>query len=700
MIQKLFRARAVIHSALLWVTVGVTQSVGPGIAATPEMPHSPPSLRSGLDLAGFDRSVRPQDDLYRFAGGTWLATTEIPADRSNYGTFTALEESAQAALRALAESSADGARESGYAKGSDRQKIGDLYASFMNTAAIESQGITGVQDLLAEVESLSSAEDVFALIGRMQTRGLSQPIAAYVSQDRKQSSRYVPGLSQSGLTMPDREYYLSEEARYADLRTGLLNYVRTLLELSGVEAQLAAQGAAQVLEIEQGIARAHWTRVENRDPLKTYNLMSLEQAAESIPAFDWSAFMGGFGEAAAEIKEFDIRQPSYAQALGELVRTVPVESWKTYFRFRVLDAYAPFLPAGFEAAHFAFRSRDVRGVKEMEPRWRRGVQLINRTIGEIAGRAYVEENFNSEARQRIRELVANLRAAFEQSIDTLEWMSAETKAEAKLKLARFNVKVGYPDKWRDYSALDFTGEDLIANVRRSGSFEFARQLKRLGGPVDRDEWFMTPQTVNAYYSPPMNEIVFPAAILQPPFFDPQADDAVNYGGIGGVIGHEFSHGFDDSGRRYDGEGNLRDWWTFDDNARFRQRAGKLIEQYSQYQPLEGASVNGQLTLGENIGDLSGLAVSYRAYQISLQGRDAPVIDGFTGPQRFFLGWAQIWRRKYREEELRARLLTDSHSPSEYRCNGIVSNMTEFHDAFAVKEGDVLYRPESERVKIW
>ena len=700
MIQKLFRARAVIRPAWLWIAVGITQSVGFGVAATPETPNNPPSLRSGLDLAGFDRSVRPQDDLYRFAGGTWLATTDIPADRSNYGTFTALEESAQAALRRLAESAAEGARQSVYAVGSDRQKIGDLYASFMNTTAIEAQGLTGIEDLLGEVAALASAQDVFTLIGRMQTRGLSQPIAAYVSQDRKQSSRYVPGLSQSGLTLPDREYYLSEDARYASLRAGLVNYAGRLLELSGVAPQQAANDAAQVLEIERQIAQAHWTRVENRDPLKTYNLMSLEQAAERVPAFDWRAFMAGFGDAASQIKEFDIRQPSYAQGLAELIRAMPIESWRAYFRFRILDAYAPFLPTAFETAHFEFRSRDVRGVKEMEPRWRRGVQFINRTIGEIAGRAYVEENFKPEARERIRELVANLRAAFDQSIDTLEWMGPQTKAEAKLKLARFNVKVGYPDKWRDYSALDVTGQNLIANVRRSGSFEFARQLKRLGGPVDRDEWFMTPQTVNAYYSPPMNEIVFPAAILQPPFFDPEADDAVNYGGIGGVIGHEFSHGFDDSGRRYDGEGNLRDWWTFDDNARFRQRAGKLIEQYSSYQPLGGASVNGQLTLGENIGDLSGLAVAYRAYQISLQGRDAPIIDGFTGPQRFFLGWAQIWRRQYREEELRARLLTDSHSPSEYRCNGVVSNMSEFHEAFAVKEGDGLYRAESERVTIW
>lgn len=675
---------------LAWLTVGA------GLLSAADAP----SLRSGLELNGFDRSVRPQDDLYRFAGGNWLNTTEIPADRSNYGSFTLLEEQAQDALRRLAEASADGVRAGTWPKGSDQQKIGDLYVSFMSTETIDARGIEPLKDILEEVAMLDSPESIFVLIGRMQTRGLSQPVAAYVSQDRKQSSRYVPGLSQSGLTMPDREFYLSEEARYVTLRAGLLNYVRTLLELSGQAPAEAALGAESVLRLETAMARAHWSRVENRDPLKTYNLMTLEQAATTMPAFDWSAFMSGFGSAASIIKEFDIRQPSFVEALGGLVRTAPPEDWQAYFRFRVLDAYAPFLPEAFETAQFNFRSRDIRGVQEMEPRWRRGVQLINRSIGEIAGRAYVAENFKPEARERIQQLVANLRAAFDQSIDTLEWMGPETKAEAKRKLASFTVKVGYPDKWRDYSALELVGDDLIGNARRSGEFEFNRQLSRLGGPVDRDEWFMTPQTVNAYYSPPMNEIVFPAAILQPPFFDPLADDAINYGAIGGVIGHEFSHGFDDSGRRYDGEGNLRDWWTFDDNARFRQRAGQLIEQYAKYEPLPGAFVNGELTLGENIGDLSGLSVAYRAYQISLQGREAAVIDGFTGPQRFFLGWAQIWRRKYRDAELRARLLTDSHSPSEYRCNGVVSNMAEFHEAFAVKAGDGLYREPSKRVTIW
>jgi putative endopeptidase len=688
------------HRSMLRETLLVLGCALGALAGAMSVAAESPPLRSGLELSGFDRSVRPQDDLYRFAGGAWLKNTKIPPDRSNYGSFTVLEEQAQDALRRLAETSADGARRGLFAKGGDQQKIGDLYASFMAVDVIEAKGIAPIKDLLNEADEVDSPAAIFTLIGRLQTRGLSYPIAAYVSQDRKQSTRYVAGLSQSGLTMPDREFYLSEEARYVDLRAGLVNYATTLLVLSGLDAESAAVDAGRILELETAMARAHWTRVENRDPLKTYNLVALQQAALEMPAFDWAAFMAGFGPAASDINEFDVRQPSYAQALGELVRSAPIDSWRAYFRYRVLDAYAPFLPSAFEQAHFDFRSRDLRGVKEMEPRWRRGVQLVNRSIGEIAGRAYVEENFKPEARERIRQLVANLREAFDQSIDTLEWMGPETKTEAKRKLASFTVKVGYPDKWRDYTALELAGDELIGNLRRSGSFEFNRQIGRLGGPVDRDEWFMTPQTVNAYYSPPMNEIVFPAAILQPPFFDPLADDAVNYGAIGGVIGHEFSHGFDDSGRRYDGEGNLRDWWTFDDNVRFRERAGKLIEQYSQYQPLEGASVNGQLTLGENIGDLSGLSVAYRAYQLSLQGREAPVIDGFTGPQRFFLGWAQIWRRQYRDEELRARLLTDSHSPSEYRCNGVVSNMTEFHEAFALQPGDALYRGVNERVRIW
>ena len=654
-----------------------------------------PSLRSGLDLAGFDRSVRPQDDLYRFAGGTWLSTTEIPADRSNYGTFSKLEDDALESLRTLTEAAASDATR---APGSDAQKLGDLFTACMDTARIEARGLEPLAAELGRIDSLQSTRDVFGYFGRAQRFGIASPVNAYVGQDRRQSTRYIAGLSQGGLSMPDREYYLTDDARNVALRAQLQRYIARLFELAGRKDGAAA--AERILQLETRIAKLHWTRVENRDPVKTYNKTSVAAAAELAPQFEWRVFLEGLGPEAAVIAEFDIRQPTYLRELAPLVRSTPVEVWREYFRYRLLDANAAFLPEAFDQARFEFREKALSGVQAQQPRWRRGLRLIDRTIGEIAGRLYVEKSFPPEARERIRELVANLRRAFEQSIDSLEWMGPQTKAEAKQKLVRFSVKVGYPDKWRDYSALQIRADDLIGNLQRANEAEFLRQMRRLTQAVDRDEWFMTPQTVNAYYSPPMNEIVFPAAILRAPFFDPLADDAVNYGGIGGVIGHEISHGFDDSGRRYDGEGNLRDWWTFDDNVRFRERAGRLVAQYEKYQPIEGRNINGNLTLGENIGDLSGLAVAYRAYQLSLGGREAPVIDGFTGPQRFFLGWAQIWRRKYRDEELRSRLITDSHSPSEYRCNGVVTNMTEFYEAFAVQPGDRLYRPPAERVKIW
>lgn len=686
--------RRVMYSLTLVGAAALASGAVVAADAVP-VPAGQTTLRSGLDLEGFDRSVRPQDDLYRFAGGTWLAKTEIPADRSNYGTFSKLEDDALATLRELAEAAAADPKR---VPGSDWQKLGDFHAAFMDTAAIEKSGFMPLVPEFARIDALGQVEQVFAYFGRAQRIGIAAPVNAYVGQDRKQSTRYLAGLSQSGLTMPDREYYLADDARNAKARADLAVYIERLFTLTGKPD--AAAAAARVVALETAIAKLHWTRVENRDPLKTYNKLSLAEAASAMPAFDWSAFVGGLGEEAAGIGEFDVRQPTYVKQLGELVRAAPVATWRDYFRFRVLDANAAFLPEAYDTARFEFRERALRGVQAQQPRWRRSLNLIDRSIGEIAGRLYVERTFPPESRERIRQLVANLRIAFEQSIDELEWMGAETKTEAKRKLAAFSVKVGYPEKWRDYTALEIKAGDLIGNLRRVNEFEFRRQMSRLGKPVDRTEWGMTPQTVNAYYSPPMNEIVFPAAILRPPFFDPTVDDAVNYGGIGGVIGHEISHGFDDSGRRYDGEGNLRDWWTFNDNVRFRERAGRLGAQYAQYKPIDERSINGDLTMGENIGDLSGLAVAYRAYQLSLGGKPAPVIDGFTGPQRFFLGWAQIWRRKYRDDELRVRLVTDSHSPSEYRCNGVVTNMTEFHEAFAVKPGDRLYRPPAERVKIW
>jgi predicted metalloendopeptidase len=496
--------------------------------------------------------------------------------------------------------------------------------------------------------------------------------------------------------MPDRDYYLAMDARNVELRRALDAYVERLLALAGETSAEAA--ARRVTTLEGRIANHHWTTLQNRDPVKTYNKVTLAEALRMTPGFDWFAFLEGAG--ASSVAALDVNQPAYVRELAKIVKGSPVADWRLYFKFRLLDAYAPYLAPEFEQANFEFSQRALRGIPAQQPRWRRGVQLLDGSIGELLGRLYVERNFTPESRARMLVLVDNLTRAFEGSIDGLEWMSPATRAEARRKLSRFTVKIGYPDRWRDYASLEIRAGDLVGNVRRAREFEFQRQLGKLGKPIDRDEWLLTPQTVNAYYNPPMNEIVFPAAILQPPFFDPSADDAVNYGAIGGVIGHEISHGLDDQGRQYDSDGNLRDWWTFDDSARFKERAGRLVAQFGALKVLDARALDGLLTLGENIGDLSGLAVAYEAYRISLGGAEAPVIDGFTGPQRFFLGWAQIWRRKYRDDELRLRLLTDPHSPSEHRVNGIVPNMTEFHEAFGLNATDRLYRAPGDRVKIW
>ena len=697
MIERRTRALAALATLTLFVAAAAASAASPASSAkplaAPVLPLVPPPLRSGLDLSGLHRNVRPQDDLYRFAAGTWLATTEIPPDRSNYGTFSMLEEKAESVVRELVEGLS---QEADHAYGSDAQKIGDFYASYMYTDRLAVFGAAPLAAEVSQILAIRTPSDVFAYMGRAQRLGIAHPLQLFVAQDPRNSAAYIATLFQSGLTMPDRDYYLATDQRSVRLRADFQRYVARLLALSGETAAEAA--AIRVAAIESRIANHHWTKVQNRDPMRTYNRLSRADATRLAPGFDWAAFLAAAG--LADVTEVNVSQPDYVRELARIVRMTPVADWRLYFRFRLLHRYAPYLSADFEQAWFGFSETTLSGVPEPRARWRRALNALDGAVGEMVGRLYVEKTFTPEARGRMLALVSTLTRAFEKSIDDIDWMSPTTRSEARRKLARFTVKIGYPERWRDYSDLRIQRTDLLGNVRRSLEFEYERQRRKLGGPIDRSEWLMSPQTVNAYYEPAMNEIVFPAAILQPPFFDPLADDAVNFGAIGGVIGHEISHGFDDQGRQYDGEGNLRDWWTFDDSARFRLRAGQLAAQYASYNVLDGRRLNGDLTLGENIGDLSGLSVAYKAYQLSLGDSAPPVIDGFTGPQRFFLGWAQIWRRKYRDEELRMRLLTDPHSPSEFRCNGVVTNMPEFHEAFGVKAGDRLYRPAAERVKIW
>ena len=685
---------------VLAAAAGLTAAVFAACASRAPAPTSPPPavppvvapLKSGLDLPGFDRTVRPQDDLYLFAGGTWLARTEIPPDRSNYGSFIALDDQAQEEVKELIVAAS---QKPNRPAGSDEQKVGDYYLAFMDSERVERLGLEPLKLELSRIDTIANPRDVARYIGHLQKLGVGQPFTWYSTPDSKNSSVYIGSLFQSGLTMPDRDYYLSPEDKYAQFRAKFAAYVEQMLARAG--ERNAKSAASRIAALETRIANYQWTKVQNRDPVKTYNPMSFPQYQKLAPNFDWVSFFEGMG---APVQRLDISQPTFITGIGQLVKTVPVADWRLYFKFQLLDDYAPMLSAQFADLEFDFHQRTLNGVKEPRPRWRRAVDSMDNNMGELIGRMFVEAHFPPEAKRRMLELVDNLLKTFDSSIDGLDWMSAQTRAEAKKKLAKITVKIGYPDKWRDYSSYTVRVDDLVGNVQRASEFELKRQIARAGGPVDKGEWLMTPQTVNAYYNSTTNEITFPAAILRPPFFDMNADDAVNYGGIGSVIGHEISHGFDDSGRQFDGDGNLRDWWTADDGTRFKQRAGELVKQFAGYSVLDNRHLNGELTLGENIGDLSGMAIAFKAYQLSLGGKPAPEIDGFTGQQRFFLGWAQVWRRKYRDEELLKRLLTDPHSPSEFRTNGPSSNIDAFYDAFGVKPGDKMYRPPEQRVRIW
>ncbi len=673
------------------VLTGCAKSESP---APSQQAPTPPALQSGVILENLDRSVRPQDDFYRFVNGNWLAVTQIPADRSNYGAFTLLQEQAERDLHVILEEAA----KQGAAPGSDTQKIGDFYASFMDEAGIESRGLTPLNDELTRIDQIASRQDLARYMGEAQRLGVAHPFAFFIAVNEKKSTEYIASVYQSGLGMPDRDYYLSNDKRLKEVREQYLAYIKDILEAAGTPN--AADAAKRILALETRFAKAHWTRVQNRDAEKTYNRYELDALAKLTPAIDWREFFIGVVAPLEKVQALNVTQPSYFEALSKAVQEVPLEDWRAYFRYKMLSTYAPALPQQFVQLNFEFMDRTVSGVPELKPRWKRGVDTVEASIGDLVGKVYVERHFSPAAKQRMDELVANLKRAFAQGIDELEWMTPATKQKAHAKLASFTTKIGYPEKWRDWSKLEVKRDDLIGNEQRAVAVALDRDIAKLGGPIDRTEWFMTPQTVNAYYNPPTNEIVFPAAILQPPFFDVAAEDAVNYGGIGAVIGHEISHGFDDQGRRYDGAGNLNDWWAKEDDVEFNRRTKQLGAQYAAMSPLPGLHVNGDLTMGENIADVAGIAMAYRAYQLALDGKEAPVIDGFTGDQRFFIGWAQVWARKYRDDELRRRLLTDPHSPSEYRTNVVLTNQPAFIRAFEVEPKDKMFRPDAERVRIW
>ncbi len=682
-------------TAFVWAVKGWAICAG-GFLLTPCASGAEPAdgkAVSGIELQHISKTISPGKDFYEYVNEGWLKSTEIPADRSNYGSFSVLEDETKAAIRTLIEAAA---ADTTAVPGSDAQKVGDFYRSLTNLELREKLGTAPVQGMLDEIAAVKSLEELSKVAGRLQRKGVVGVMAGYISPDARKSDQYTVYLSQAGITLPDRDYYLSEEARFAEIRKGLQTYMQDML--TAFKHPDAAAAAEQLVALEKKLAKVQWARVENRDPVKTYNKVNQEDLAGQLSNFAIKSYLEVLG--LGKQYEFIVRQPSYMEGVNKLLADVPLNTWKDYYAFRVIDAYSVDLTQALEQRHFEFHETLLSGVEEQKPLWKKGVEACDQVLGEIVGKLYVDKHFPPRAKVRMKELVENLKGAFAQRIDGLEWMSPVTKKQAHEKLSKFTTKIGYPDVWKDYSKLVIKPDDLVGNYIRAAEVEFQREVDRLGGPIDRNEWGMTPQTINAYYNPVMNEIVFPAAILQPPFFNLDADDAVNYGGIGGVIGHEISHGFDDKGSEYDGDGNLRKWWSVEDRNEFERRAKQLTDQYNAYKPFADMNVNGELTLGENIGDLGGMAGAYAAYRLSLGGKEAPVIDGLTGDQRFFLGWAQIWRRLYREPELRKRLMTDPHSPSQYRANGIVSNMDAFYKAFEIKPDEPMYMAPEKRVRIW
>jgi len=644
--------------------------------------------RTGLDLRWVDPGTRPQDDLFGHVNGRWLATHEIPPDRAQDGAFRALRDKAEADVRAIVEQAHGD-------PGTDDARIADLYASFMDRDRIQELGAAPLRPLLDDIAAAATRAELAAVLGRHQREGLASLFDAFVSTDAKDADRYLVHLSQSGLGLPDESYY--REDTHAATRAEYVAHLGRLAELVG----LAREHAETVMELETALAAASWDRVSNRDAQKTYTLMTIEALAANAPGFDWAPWLDALGRPGA-FAELVVRQPSFVAAAAQLWAQRPLEQWRAWLALRTASACAPYLHDAAVEEDFAFHGRTLSGTPQLRERWKRGVALVEAAIGEAVGQRYVRRHFPPQARQRMQTLVANLVEAYRQSIAALDWMGPATRERALVKLSRFTPKIGYPETWKDYSRLRIDRTDLLGNVRRAGAWHTDHELDKIGEPVDRGEWFMTPQTVNAYYHPRLNEIVFPAAILQPPFFDAEADDAANYGGIGAVIGHEIGHGFDDQGSRYDGAGNLVDWWDAADRAEFDTRAQALIAQYDALCPrgLDGRTVNGALTVGENIGDLGGLTIALKAYRIALDGAQPPVLEGFTGGQRVLIAWAQLWRALTRDEEAIRRLAIDPHSPPELRCNAVVTNLDTFHDEFGVGPDDALYTPPEQRVRIW
>ena len=648
-------------------------------------------LTSGILTQHMDTLVNPGDDFTSFVNGTWVKNTEIPADKASYGVGYIVHEESEDNVKKIIEESSKG----DFAKGSDEQKVGDLYQSFMNIEKRNELGVLPIQDELAKVDGISNYDELATYFAYANKVGVNVPLGLFVYQDFKDPTIYTVYTWQSGLGLPDRDYYLKEDDRSKEIKTKYGEHIEKMFNLAKLPD---GSGAAKtVIALETKLAEKHMEKEKTRDLVALYNMFPVDTLSNIMPKFNWNVYLS---EAGLEKQDkLGVLMLDYTKSLDNIITSTSLDTWKTYLKWGVVDANASRLNEALNQQNWEFYSKELRGTQEQRPMWRRGVSTVNRTLGEVVGKVYVKRHFPPEAKERMETLVDNLLKAYEVSIKELDWMSEATKKEALDKLSKFTPKIGYPDKWKAYD-LEIKADDLFGNLRRSGIMEYNRELAKLGQPIDKDEWGMTPQTVNAYYNPTLNEIVFPAAILQPPFFDLNAEDAVNYGAIGAVIGHEIGHGFDDTGSTFDGDGAMRNWWTEGDKEEFKKRTAALIAQYNDFEALPDLKVNGEFTLGENIGDLGGLSIALKAYKMSLDGKEPSEMDGYTAEQRVFIGYAQAWRNKIRDEALRVQINTDPHSPAKFRVNGIVRNVPEFYTAFNIKETDSLYLASEERVKIW
>jgi putative endopeptidase len=649
-------------------------------------------LISGVTKKNMDTLVKPGDNFDAYVNGTWVKNNKIPADKTSYGAFDVLYDQSQKDVKAIIEEASKGT----FAEGSDEQKIGDYYSSFMNRKDRDAKGIAPIQPELKNIDAIANYTDLAAYFGKSNRTGVSMPFSVVVTEDFKNPKQYTLMTWQGGLGLPEREYYLQADAKMVETRAKYVAHIEKMLQLVGLPN--AAESASKIMALETVLATNHMKKEETRNTAKLYNKYNVADLKKLMADFDWNAMLKNAG--IDKEKTIVISQVEYTKSLNGIIKNTPIDTWKTYLKWSLINNTSNYLTTALDKQNFDFYGKTLYGTEAQEEDWKRGVSTVNGGLGEIVGKVYVKKHFSPEAKERMTGMVKNLLKAYAESIKKLDWMSANTKKEALAKVDKFMIKIGYPDQWRDYSALKVAKNDLYGNAERARAFEYNRMLNKLGKPVDRTEWGMTPQTVNAYYNPTLNEIVFPAAILQPPFFNLKAEDAVNYGGIGAVIGHEIGHGFDDQGSTFDGEGVMRNWWTPQDLTAFKSKTKSLVDQYSAFKVFPDLNLNGEFTLGENIGDLGGLSIAIKAYKLSLNGKEAPVMDGFTGIQRVFLGWGQVWLDKSREKAIRNQIASDPHSPAKFRINAVVRNVPEFYEAFKIKPTDSLYLATDKRVKIW